>query len=362
MKPAVKLALAVAVLSASGAMSSSAETITVVSRGGAYTKAQVHAMHRPFTAATGHVIESRDYAGGLKQIRAQVKSGKVTWSVVDVEPGEAARGCREGLFARFDHSKLPPAPDGTPASEDFINGGLAPCAVATVVWSTVIAYDKSKLPEGPKSMADFFDMEKFPGSRGLRKSASGNLEMALFADGVAAGDIYTVLASPEGVERALAKLDTIKASITWWTAGAQPQKLLSQGKVVMTSAYNGQVFNSIAADGKPFAIVWDGQLFDMDFWAIPKGAPNMKIAREFVAFATDTQRLADQAAWISYGPARKSSDALVGTYYSNPKLEMAPLLPTHPANFKTAIANDFQFWAANKEALNKRFKAWLKAK
>ena len=338
-----------------------ADTITVVSWGGAYTKSQVEAYHKPWMAKTGNKIISEDYNGGLAEVKAQVEAGNVTWDIVDVELSDAIRGCDEGLFEEIDHGKLPAGADGTPASEDFIGLALHDCAVANIVWSTIYAYDSSVLPEGPKTMADFYDLAKFPGKRGLRKSPKANLEMALIADGVPAAEIYDTLSTPEGVDRAFAMLDKIKGEVVWWEAGAQPPQLLADGEVVMTTAYNGRIFNAIAGEDKPFVIVWDGQVFDVDLWAIPKGAPNKDLAMEFLAFSTETEQLAAQAAWISYGPARKSSNALVGSYHSKPDLDMKPHMPTAPANFTNAIANGFEFWADNQDELNERFNTWLAA-
>jgi len=336
-----------------------ADSITVVSWGGAYTKSQVEAYHKPWIAKTGNKIVSEDYNGGLAEIKAQVEAGKVTWNLVDVELSDAVRGCDEGILETIDHSILPAAPDGTPAADDFIKGALAECAVANIVWSTIYAYDKSKMPNGPKTMADFFDLKKFPGKRGLRKGPKPNLEMALIADGVAPGDVYAMLETPAGVDRAFAKLDTIKGSVIWWEAGAQPPQLLADGEVIMTTAYNGRIFNAMAAEGKPFEIVWDGQIFDLDLWVIPKGAPNMKATLDFLAFSTATAQLAGQAAWIAYGPARKSSNPLISSYATNPDLKMGPHMPTAPANFKTALQNNFEFWADHQDELNERFNAWL---
>ena len=107
------------------------------------------------------------------------------------------------------------------------------------------------------------------------------------------------------------------------------------------------------------SIVWDAQIFDVDLWAIPKGAPNKDLAMEFLAFSTATEQLAAQASYISYGPVRMSSAPLVGSYATKPDLAMGPQMPTAPANFKTAIANDFEFWADNQDELNERFNAWL---
>jgi putative spermidine/putrescine transport system substrate-binding protein len=210
----------------------------------------------------------------------------------------------------------------------------------------------------PTTIADFFDTAKFPGKRGMRKSPKSNLEFALMADGVPADKVYETLATPEGLDRAFAKLDTIKKDVVWWEAGAQPPQLLADGEVVMVTAYNGRLFNAAVTENKPFVIVWDGQVWDLDLWGIPKGAKNKEAALEFLAFSTDTQRLADQAAWISYGPARNSSIALIGKH-AEAGVEMGPHMPTAPDNFKNALQNDFEFWADNQDQLNERFNAWL---
>jgi len=341
------------------AMPTLAGELTVVSWGGAYTNSQVEAYQKPWMAATGNSVISTDYNGGLAEIKSQVEAGNVSWDLVDVELSDAVRGCDEGLLEPIDPSILPDGADGTPALDDFLPGTLFECAVANIVWSTIYAYDSSMMADGPTTIGDFFDLEKFAGKRGMRKGPKANLEMALAADGVASADIYDVLSTAEGVDRAFAKLDTIKDSVVWWEAGAQPPQLLADGEVAMTTAYNGRIFNAVAAENKPFEIVWDAQIYDLDLWVIPKGAPNKDLAMDFVAFSTATEQLAAQASYISYGPARKSSASLVGSFFDKPDLAMAPQMPTAPENFTTAIQNDFEFWADNQDELNERFNAWL---
>jgi putative spermidine/putrescine transport system substrate-binding protein len=352
--------VALAAVAAFGIVSAqAADPLTVVSWGGAYTKSQVEAYHKPYTEMTGVEIVSADYNGGLAEVKAQVEAGNVTWDLVDVELSDAVRGCDEGLLEPIDKSILPPAPDGTPATDDFLPGTLTDCAVSTIVWSTVYAYDATKFPgDKPASMADFFDTEGFPGKRGMRKTPKANLEFALIADGVPADEVYDVLATPEGIDRAFAKLDSIKDDVVWWEAGAQPPQMLADGEVAMTTAYNGRLFNAQTVENKPFVIVWDGQIWDIDLWVIPTGAPNKEEALKFIAFSTDTQRLADQAAWISYGPTRKSSVPLISTHAES-GVEMMPHMPTAPDNFTNALQNDFEFWADYQDELNERFNAWL---
>lgn len=149
------------------------------------------------------------------------------------------------------------------------------------------------------------------------------------ADGVEPADVYTVLATPEGVDRAFAKLDTIKNDTVWWEAGAQPVQLLADGEVVMTTAYNGRLFDAAINENKPFEILWDNQILDFNLYVVPKGAPNKDAAWTYIKWATRSERQAELTRYISYGPVRKSGSAGVGLYKDD-KTEMAAYLPTYP--------------------------------
>jgi putative spermidine/putrescine transport system substrate-binding protein len=334
--------------------------VTLMSWGGAYEKSQVEGYNKPFTAATGTNVIMTAADNPAAPIKAMVEAGNVTIDVADVEYADAVRLCDEGLLEPIDASTLPAAPDGTAAADDFLPGAILDCGVANIVFSTIFAYDTSKITAGPTTIAEFFDLEKFPGKRGLRKGAKANLEMALMADGVPAAEVYATLSTPEGVDRAFKKLDTIKAETVWWETGAQPPQLLADGEVAMTTAYNGRIFNAAVTEGKPFATVWDGQVYEYDVFVMPKGAPNKEAALEYVKFATSTESLAEQAKWISYGPARKSSGALVGMF-NDGKTEMGPMMPTSATNLTNALASSYEFWADRDTELNERFNSWLAA-
>lgn len=339
-----------------------AEGVAVLDWGGAYGKSHVEAYAKPFEAKTGIKVTMSDADNPATPIKAMVEAGNVTIDVASVEYADAMRLCDEGLLEPIDPAILEPGIDGTPAAEDFIEGSVSECFVSTDVFSTMMAFDKSKFPNGgPTKLADFFDLEKFPGKRAMRKGAKVNLEMALMADGVAPADVYAMLGTPEGVERAFKKLDTIKKSIVWWEAGAQPPQLLADGEVTVAIAYNGRIFNAAITEGKPFEIVWDGQVYELEGWVIPKGAPNLEAAKKFVAFSTGSEPLARAAEWISYGPPRKSSAALVGVFKEDGKTEMTPHLPTTPANMTNALASNLEFWVDRDGELNERFNAWLAA-
>ncbi len=332
--------------------------VTVMSWGGAYGAAQTEGHVKPWMAATGNAAVMVDSDNPAPAIKAMVEAGNVTVDVASVEYADAIRLCDEGLLEPIDAASLPAGADGTPAADDFFPGAVTECSVSTDIWSNVFAYDTTKFPEGPKTAADFFDLTKFPGKRGLKKGAKAVLEFALMGDGVPAADVYSVLSTPEGVDRAFAKLDTIKADTVWWEAGAQAPQLLADGEVAMTTAYNGRIFAAAVGEGKPFEIVWDGQVYENESYVVPKGAPNKDLAMEYIKYATSTEGLRAQASHISYGPSRKSAN-VEPIMYTDGKTDMGPHLPTSPANLTNALLTSSDFWVDHDAELNERFQAWL---
>jgi putative spermidine/putrescine transport system substrate-binding protein len=322
-----------------------ADELTITSWGGAYQDSQREAYYKPYIAQ-GHKITEAEYNGEVAKIKAMVEANAITWDVIDVDSATALQGCAEGALEVIDWAKL-----GIDKAK-MLGADVSECSVPTIVFGTVFGYDTSKLKDGPTSINDLFDLAKFPGKRGLQKNPTVNLEWALIADGVPAADVYKVLATPEGVDRAFKKLDTIKSEIIWWEAGAQAPQLLADGQVVMTSAWNGRLQTPIDKDGKPFKIVWDHQALDWDLWSIAKGTPKMEEAYRFLAFASGAVPQAEQTKYIAYGPA--NADAIPNV---DPKT--LPSLPTAPDNLKTAWNLDTQFWADNGDQLKERFNAWL---
>ena len=355
MKTSLIMTTALGLLAAAPAMAD----VNLLSWGGAYGNSHLEAYAKPFEAETGTKVTISDADNPATPIKAMVEAGNVTTDVASVEYADAVRLCDEGLLEPIDASVLVAADDGTAAADDFIEGAVTDCFVGTDVYSMVIAYDDSKFPDAkPATPADFFDTAKFPGKRTMRKGAKFNLELALMADGVPAAEVYEVLATPEGVDRAFAKLDSIKADTIWWEAGAQPPQLLADGEVTMAYAFNGRIFNAAHEEGKPFKIVWDGQVYEMEGWVVPKGAPNMEDAMKFIAFSTAPKQQARAAEFISYGPPRKSAAALVGNIEGSDQ-PMGPNLPTSADNMTNALGSDLEFWVDHDAELNERFSAWV---
>jgi len=336
---------AVALLSFVHIVEAAADGLTITSWGGAYQTSQRKTYFEPFATSTGTKITEEEYNGEIAKIRAMVEANSVTWDVVDVDTPTAQQGCDEGIFEKLDYAKIQP-------KDKYIDGAATECAVANMVYSTVIAYDGDKLKEGPAGPADFFDTAKFPGKRAMWKNPSGNLEFALMADGVPADQVYAMLATPEGVDRAFKKLDTIKKDVVWWEAGAQPPQLLASGEVVMTTVWNGRIYDANKNEGKHFKIVWDGQIQDFDMWAVPKGAKKADLIYKFLAFANDPSVMANQSKFISYGPTLKDAIPHIAP-------DILKDLPTAPENSKNVLVLNTAFWGDNGEELRKRFNTWI---
>lgn len=374
-----------------------AADLTFASWGGDYAEAQKAAFVNPWASERGKTVDVVAFDGAVAGLQRQVEEGAVEWDVVDLERADARMLCELGLLEPVDPASLPPAPDGAPAAEDFVPGALEPCAVAHGVWSTVIAYDAALFPRGvadldlertvpaslraalgeelgfdlsglslaelyalaaahsrvtgsrlPSGPADFFDLARFPGKRGMRQTPEGNLELALMADGVPPEQVYALLATEEGLTRAFAKLDTIRGSIVWWRAGAEAPALLAEKRVAMTTAFHRGLSPSAGVGIAP-----SGEVLRFNMLATPKGAPHRAAALDFLAFATGAERQSAQAALTGYGPSRRSAGALAASAGA------APFSPTAPEALKGALSHDVGFWTENLGRLNRRFSDWL---
>lgn len=351
---------AAAMAYAGGHMSSE---MTIVSWGGSYSASQLKAYHEPYSADTGvTIINDESSPEAVAKMRAMNEAGNVTWDLVDVVAADAIRLCDEGLAKEIDHDAvLAAAPDGTSATEDFGDLIVSNCFIPQIVYSTTFGYRTDMVGDTPPTkVCAVFDTDMYPGKRTLEKRPINNMEWALLCDGVAKDDIYDVLATDAGVDQALAKLDTIKDDVIWWSSAAEAIQYLADGEVVMGSTYNGRLFSAIVEQNQPIGMLWDAQVFDLDGWVVPAGLSDEREARvmDYLNFATDTQRLADQAKYISYGPARLSSAPLVSKH-AELGIEMAPHMPTDPNNAKNTFLFNYEFWADYRDDIDGKFQAWL---
>lgn len=324
----------------------SARDLTIVSWGGVFQEAQRKVFIAPFQAQSGIAVAEDSWDGGIGVMRTKAQVGDVnTWDLVQVEGDEELIGCEEGIYELMDIQRLGGA-------ETFVPGSVTDCGVPANVYAMAMAYDGAKLgADAPQTWADFWNVEKFPGKRAMRQGPKMNLEFALMADGVAKDDVYKVLATPEGVDRAFKKLEDLKPHIIWWTSGNQPMQLLTAGEVAMTTTYHTRVRGVNLSEGRDIRLSYDGAMFLIDSWVIMKGSPNVEDAYAFLAYQAQADVQAQWPEQLGSGVGTAAAQALI-----DPAL--APSLPSDPANMAKELPLNVSFWIANVDDLNARFASW----
>jgi len=340
--------LAAAAVMAGAGVSANARDLSVVSWGGAYQAAQKKVYFDPFKQETKIPLSEESWDGGIGVLRAKVQGGNATWDVVQVESEELAAGCEEGLFVTLDWSKIG-------GKDNYIKQAVDDCGVGAILYDFVLGYDKDKIKNPPTSWADFFDTKKYPGKRGLRAGPKTTLEIALMGDGVPPQDVYKVLKTKEGVDRAFKKLDTIRNDLIFWKAGAQPPQLLASGEVALTSVYNGRIDAANHDNHRNFGISWNGALYTLDSWVILKGTPNLDASYKLIDYMGQAKNQAKLPEAIAYGVTAKGANALI------PKARLADL-PTSEENIAHAVQIDTAFWMENIDRLTERFNQWAATK
>ncbi|MDG4649735.1 extracellular solute-binding protein [Roseibacterium sp. SDUM158017] len=329
-----------------------AEGLSVVTWGGSYQTSQRNAYAPGFATP----IVWLEYRGGLDEIRAQVRRGEIAWDVVDVLGHDARAGCEEGLFLRLPDDLFPADLDG-----DLVIPRPNDCVGPNITWSWVAAFDRTAFPHAaPASVADFFDTQAFPGRRAIAAFPQANLEMALMADGVAAGDVYAVLATDEGKDRAFAVLTRIAPDLHLWSSGEEPVDLLRSGEVAMTTAYNGRVAAAELAGAARIGTIHAGQILDEEWFVIVAGTPNEAAALDFLRHVARPEQQAAQARWIPYGPMRRSALRIIaaGEPWFHTGVPVLPHIPTSEDRVEGALVLDPDFWAGHGPELTARFADW----
>ncbi len=333
--------------------------VNFTSWGGSYTASQQKAYADTWNQGEDNFI---NYEGGLDEIKIQVASGNVSWDIVDVLPHEARIGCDEGLFEELDRSMFTPAADGTSMDDDLLVPPPNDCVVPQIFWSYVPFYQAGTFSgDQPTRIADFFDVDKFPGKRGIHTWPNALIEMALVADGVSVKEVYNVMSTAEGIDRAFRMLDKIIDHAVFWSSGAEPLKLVKSGQVSMSLAFNGRIGAAILFEGENFVTVWDGQVLEEEWLVLVKGAPNAEEAKQFLVHVSAPEQQAGQARYINYGPMRRSAFEIIQAgepWFHNGKTIMEHM-PNRPEVMADSVVADPEWWAEHGEPITERYTAWM---
>lgn len=292
----------------------------------------------PFSADSG-VEVIYDSPIDLGKLRAMVESNSVEWDLLQAAYSLAYAPGYQDLYERLDPSDF--------NSSTLIDGVVREYGVGAYVLSYLIAYrTDSDRTANPQNWADFYDTKKFPGKRGIENYPSVILETALLADGVEADKLY-----PLDLDRAFAKLDTIKDDIVWYETGAQQQEFLQNETVDYLMAWNGRAYD-LLNKGIPVEMSFDEQVAYMGYHVIPKGAPNKQAALGFIKESLTPEGQAKFAELTAYSPVNSAAFDLIDP-------EVAKYLPTYESNNKTTVWLSERYWTENLDAVVERWNSWL---
>ncbi|MGH0241658.1 extracellular solute-binding protein [Sinorhizobium meliloti] len=340
-------ALALALSCATIANAQQQQTLRITSWGGAFQEAQQRIFFKPFEQETGIKIVEDTWQGNIGQVRAMVESKKITSDLFDGNPNDVITACDEGIAEPLDKSFIKDP-------NDFFEGAITECGLGTDIWANIWAFDGDRVSKekGPKTIADVFDVQKFPGRRGLPRRIYGIAEQALLADGVPVQDIYKVLGTPQGLDRVFKKLSSIKKDIVWWSSNPQALQLLADNEVQYVALPSSHWYAATTRQNSPrnFIPMFDGQIFSYDMWMMPRGTPNKVNAQKFLEFISRPEKMIEFAAASSYAPSRKSATDMMKPEV---KEKMAIANATNP------IRIDRIWWADRMDSYTKRFEAWL---
>jgi putative spermidine/putrescine transport system substrate-binding protein len=338
-------ALSLAALAACGAGGCSRRAdatppLTVVSFGGAYQDAQRAAYMTPFSQRTGVKIVEGQYNGDYGVLAERARAPASSWDVVSVESAPALRGEREGIFLPLPARVY----DGLNLSPAAKRAGAA----GHLRFSTILGYRNDTPAPHPQTWRDFWDVKRFPGKRGLRNNARGTLEIALLADGVDPQHLY-----PLDVDRAFRKLDQLRGQIVFWESGAQPVQLLANRTVVMTSVYNGRIWNGQVKERLPLGWSMSQGLLEVEYWAVPKNVAHPERAFDFIRFSLEPAQQAAFANAIAYIPTNQDAQGLIA------KDVKAAVPDTGPSGGQIDVNADW--WAQHEAEVAARWQQWTAA-
>lgn len=228
---------------------------------------------------------------------------------------------------------------------------VAPGYAPYEIVATVMAYNADRFADRPLVWEDFLNTSGAPGGRTLRNRVVEATEVALRMSGVDPNDIQSVLESPEGWDLVYAKLDELRPLIDiWWTEQLPAQEIVN-GEIVIAPGANSDL-RRLNNQGGNLALNWDRGFYKPHGFVIPRGAPNADIAKEFITFAFQPERMGRYTGAMGPGPIIPGALDFVDP-------DVVPNMPTFPANMERMAPEISHFWSANAAEAATRFNEWM---
>lgn len=318
------------------------EPLTLVTWGGTTEEGFKQAWADPFTEKTGvptELVNPVDYG----KYSAQIETDQVTWDWVDLEGWFVMQHTDwwapvDTSVVKVDETDVIELPGAEKIDADW--------ALPSSSYSFVIAYRTDGPEKVPSTWAEFFDTENFPGKRAIYNWPYGMLEVALLADGVPFEELY-----PLDIDRALAKLDSVRDDLVFWNSGAELQQMMTTGEVDFSFAWNNRIA-ALAEEGQPVAIEWGENLQDGGYTVTAKNNPQLDETMQLFSALIETKTQTEIAAATGYSPATRSAfDALPA--------DKQPWYNAYPENLDQAVGSiNLQWWADNFDEAVEKWNSW----
>lgn len=286
---------AVGLSSGLGSASAAAKEVVMATWGGDSQKAFVAVFGPLYEKAGGKFVYDESGPSNGK-IKAMVDAKNVTWDVCDAGVGAIGELGPRGLLEKIDYSVVDKSK--VPAEFAYEYG------ICNYMSSFVLAWNKKQVSAEP-TLADFFDVKKYPGKRALRKSSTAMLEMALMADGVPADKLY-----PLDQARAFKKIASIKDDLIFWDTGSRSMDILRNGDVAMAYIWNTRANVLKREPNSEVDYTFKGGFLMPACWVVPKGNPAGKLAMEAIAVMQDPKAQIALLDLLGNGPANPAARAL----------------------------------------------------
>ena len=322
----------------------------VASLGGSFEDAQNKGVFEPFEKESGIKVKLVAYTGP-SQVVAQQRTGNIEWDAIVMSKGAMLSLNKQGYvekidYDRIDKRELAGIPNGTDPSVRRAEHPLQP--------RHLLQHQADSCGKSPDHWAEVWDTNKFPGQRSLGAfsgSLTPDLEFALLADGVPMDKLY-----PLDIDRAFKSLDRIRPSVAkFWTTGAMSPQMLTDGQISVGSAYINRI-GDLIADRRACGVRME-----------PGQGPEQLLVhpeeREELRQRNEAHRaMRPHQAQAGFSTAHPHGTCQFARVRPPGQGSCRRILPSSPENLKKQFIYNDEWWADNRDAVQKRWDQWALSK
>lgn len=317
-------------------------TLVYVGYGGASGEARKKLYFEPFMKEHPNIEVIYETGVQWAKLAAMRETGNITW---DLYEGDLYATDPENYFEKIDCGIIP-------CDEIIDDSNRSDYTMVTSTLVNGVAYDKDVFGDNPpKTWQDFFDLQKFPGKRGVlaRPTAAGTVLMgSMTGAGVPRDQLV-----PYKLDQAFSALNKLKNndSLVLFAQGPQCPQLLRDKEVVM--AGHCDVGSIVAAneDGANLGFAWGSAIRLAGSIAVVKGSKHPKEAMELIAYMVNKDNNAKLSSMVAQGPVNKLSMDKVDPKYKDWTLAGHPEV--------TPLTYDWPYLRVEGQKINQAYQEWF---